>query len=880
MKIDHSPLCSLCSIAAIAIATFVGNVSAQEDSPQVEARVANILSQMTLDEKLSYISGEAFSFGGGQKGVFNIKPIPRLGLPEIFGTDGTIGLVGQGFPPGTRFPAGPLVASTWNVDRALEEGITQGREARARGIHEVLGPGVDFYRTSFGGRSPEYMTGEDPFLGASLVAAEINGIQSQQLMATTKHYPCNDQEINRASINVQVDERTLREIYLPPYEGAVKIGHTAALMSAFNQVNGAFASANRFTETTVLKHDWGFLGFIETDFGGDHNGLQAALAGNDLDMPGGSFAQMTSANLLPAIQSGQLPISTIDDKVRRILREIVSFGFLDRPQLDPSIPVDDPRSKVAAVDVAREGIVLLKNERGFLPLDKNTTRRVAIIGVNSQGEPPTCGGSAAVAASPEFTSEIDGIKSELSPGATVDYIGVLTPDPSTAAWQTGQGGSGLIGQYFNSSNLSGSPVATRIDPELNFNSFSAANVPITNPASFSAIWTGKVQPAISGDQLFKVTSGGNVRVYVNNQLIIDDFSSVATPNTPISAAPPIVPASGKISLQAGVAYDIRIEAKNLGAGGFFSSGGLQVSWAPLEPPAALAGYNAVILAIGTNEQYESEGHDRSFRLPEQQDTLIQNVARVNPRTIVVLHGGGGFDVQTWINRVPALLHAWFPGQYGGQALAEILFGDVNPSGKLPITMEKQAQDNPAFPTFPTAANATVINYAEGLFVGYRGYEKNHVQPQYPFGFGLSYTKFKYSDLDVLPGALLSPRFSFGDDPIKVSFRITNTGRRAGAEIVQLYLAPVHPPVERPIKELKGLKKVYLGPGQSERVTITLDRRSLAYYDVAAHSWDVAPGLYRILVGSSSADIRLSGAILNLFPSSVSVLESTPVPDQD
>jgi beta-glucosidase len=852
---------------------------AQQDTPQVEQRVAAILSQMTLAEKLDYISGEPFSFGGTQLGVFNIKSLPRLGLPEIYGTDGTIGLVGQGFPPGTRFPAGPLLAATWNPERAEEEGVSQGREARARGIYEVLGPGVDFYRTSFGGRSPEYMTGEDPFLGAVLVSAEVSGIQSQQLMATTKHYLCNDQEINRASINVQVDERTLREIYLPPFEGAVKLGGTAALMSAFNQINGEFGSANLFTETTVLKQDWGFRGFIETDFGGDHDGLQAALAGNDLDMPGGFFAQMTSANLLPAIQSGQLPLSNIDDKVRRILREIVAFGFLDRPQLDPSIPVDDPRSKTAAVDVAREGIVLLKNQNDFLPLNKNTTQRVAIIGVNAQGEPPTCGGSAEVAASTNFTSEIDGIKAELPAGATVDYIRVLVPDPSTSAWQTGQGSSGLVGQYFNSKDLSGTPAATRIDTELNFSSFSASNVPVSNPSSFSAIWTGKVQPTISGDQLFKVNSGGNVRVYVNNQLIIDDFTPVATADAPISAVPPIVPISGKITLQAGVAYDIRIEAENLGGGGFFSAGGLQVSWAPLQPPATLAGYNAVVLAVGANDQYESEGHDRSFRLPEQQDTLIQNVIRTNPRTIVVLHGGGGFDVQAWINQVPALVHAWFPGQYGGQALAEILFGDVSPSGKLPITMEKHAADNPAFAGFPTTADAATVVYSEGLFVGYRGYEQKHIEPQYPFGFGLSYTKFRYSDLDVSPQLFFPAWFPFAPDDVEVSFRVTNVGRRAGAEVAQLYVAPVNPPVVRPIKELKGFRKVYLAPGESKRVTITLDRRSLAYYDVSVHAWDVAPGLYRILVGASSHDIRLQGVLLNLFPAQLSVLTSSPAPEQ-
>jgi beta-glucosidase len=388
-----------------------------------------------------------------------------------------------------------------------------------------------------------------------------------------------------------------------------------------------------------------------------------------------------------------------------------------------------------------------------------------------------------------------------------------------------------------------------------------------------------------------------VRLYVNNQLIIDDFSSTATPDTPISAAPPVVPISGKIHLQAGVAYDVRLEAKALGVtglpAGLVPASGLQVSWASLQPPPTLNGYNAVILALGTNEQYESEGHDRSFRLPEQQDTLIQNVAQVNPRTIVVLHGGGGFDVQSWIDRVPALLHARFPGQYGGQALAEILFGTVDPSGKLPITMEKHAQDNPASASFPTDLNASTINYSEGLFVGYRGYEKNHIQPQYPFGYGLSYTTFRYSDLDISPLILKKENQDHsltkadwkkheGDDDnlIRVSFRVANSGKLPGAEISQLYVAPVNPPVMRPLKELRGFKKVFLQPGESKKVTITLDRRSLAYYDVSAHAWDVARGVYRILVGSSSQDIGLQGAVLNLFPAQLSVLKSTPVPLQN
>jgi beta-glucosidase len=914
MKVPFFPIQRFCvhPLVLTAALSFAVTAYAQQDTQQVEDRVNGILSQMTLDEKLDYISGEPLPTNFADlMGVFDIKPIPRLGVPKIIGNDGTIGITAQGLPAGTRYPAGPLLASTWNADRAMEEGIAQGREARARGIHEILGPGVDFYRTSFGGRSPEYMTGEDPFLGAVLVAAEVNGMQSQQVMATTKHYTCNDQEINRGptndfdpttlpTMNVQVDARTLREIYLPPYESAVKLGHTAAIMGAFNKVNGEFCCQSPFLISNVLKQDWGWLGFIETDFAAEHDGVQAALAGLDIDMPGGSFARMTSATLLPHIPPGGqaplIPLANIDDKVRRILRQIVSFGFLDRPQKDTSIPINDPRSKTTAIDVSREGIVLLKNDPQILPLDKNATPRIAVIGANAQGEPPTAGGSAEVLASSDFISEIDGIKAQT--GATVDPIPECVPNPATAAWQTGTGAAGLIGQYFNSSDLSGSPVATRVDTELNFVAFNANNVPVSNPSSFSGIWTGKVQPTITGDQVFKVSSGGNVRLFVNNQLIIDDTSPVATPNTPISAAPPIIPVSGKIYLQAGVVYDVRLEARNLGGGGtffanLFRAGGLQVSWASLQPPSTLAGYNAVILAVGANDQYESEGRDRSFGLPEQQDTLIQNVARVNPRTIVVLHGGGGFDVQSWIDRVPALLHAWFPGQYGGQSLAEILFGTINPSGKLPITMEKHAPDNPAFAGFPTDPNASTINYSEGLFVGYRGYEKNHIQPQYPFGYGLSYTTFAYSDLDVDPIVLKQEdqnehgltkadwKEGQGDnDLVRVSFTVTNTGKRAGAEIAELYVAPVNPPVVRPIKELKGFTKVYLAPGESKQVTIALDRRSLAYYDVSAHAWDVARGVYKILVGSSSQDIRLHGVVVNLFPSSLSVLESKPVPVQN
>jgi beta-glucosidase len=750
------------------------------------------------------------------------------------------------------------LAATWNPDRTYEEGVAQGREARARGLHRILGPGMDFYRTPLGGRNGEYMTGEDPLLGAVLVPAEINGMQSQEVMSTAKHYACNDQEFNREFQDVEVDERTLREIYLPPFEGAAKLSRSAAFMGAFTIVNGDYACESRFLDHDVLKRDWGFQGFIESDFGAIHDGLKAALAGMDLDQPGGVFAQMTPANLLPAIQSGQLSLDNIDDKVRRILREIVTFGFLDRPQQDTSIPVNDPRSKTTAVDVAREGIVLLKSDSQILPLDKNATRAIAVIGANAQGEPPTVGGSAFVPASSDYTSEIDGIKAKVGVGARVDYIASCVPDPSTAAWQHISGGqvsAGLVAQYFNSLDFSG-PSVTRVENELNISAFSATTVPVSDPSNFSAIWTGQVKPTITGDQVFKVFCAGVVRLYVDGQLIIDNFSAPYAPSVPVS---------GKVHLQTGVAYDVRLEFKTL-AFAYVSFGGwsgIQFSWASLQPPPELAGYNAAVLALGTNQQYEAEGRDRaSFQLPEFQDELILNACQLNPRTIVVLHGSGSFDVQAWINRVPALVDVWFPGQYGGQALAEVLFGDVNPSGKLPITWEKRLQDNPAYASLPApdAPNTidpahpvfTTITYSEGLFVGYRGYEHNGIQPQYPFGFGLSYTTFAYSDLKIAPLQLN------GNNHVNVSFTVTNTGNLAGAEIAELYVGQQNSPIARPIKELKGFQKVFLQPGASQKVTLELAQRSVAYFNTTIHQWDGLPGTYNVLVGASLQDIRLSG----------------------
>jgi beta-glucosidase len=862
----------------------------QGNSNNVEERVDSILSQMTLDEKLSFIGGTGF---------FDVKPIPVPGLnvplnPQIFQTDAGLGV--RITPASVRYPARLALAATFNPDRARDTGAALGRDTRARGFFTILGPGMDFYRTPFGGRNFEYMTGEDPFLGSQLVPQVIQGIQKQGVWACAKHFVCNDQEANRTVINTVLDERTLREIYLPPFEAAVKQGHTATVMGAYNFLQiGTLPSAqcneSSFLLNEILKKEWGFTGFVMSDYEAIHDGLQAALDGCDLELPKAKF--MTPQVLLPAINSGKLPISMINDKVRRILREVVSFGFLDIKQLDPSMPLDDPRSELAALNTAREGIVLLKNEGSILPLKRNQVRSIAVLGPAARGASSTGFGSSFVTPI-NFVSEIDGIRKEAGAQVTVDFIADCTLDPATAPWAfidaNGHAEQGLQGQYFTTPDLTGTPAVTRVDDEVNFD-WEQGQIPVVpNQATFSAKWIGQIVPKISGNQVFRVCADGGIRLIVNDETLIDNFNSPPLPPQPHGYGPTVA-FSAKISAVVGKVYTVELDYHR--AAGFFGSAfvrpaggnggllGVQLSWAALQPPPKLAKYDGVIVCVGTNNQYDGEAWDRPFQLPEFQDELIQNVSKINRRTVVITHGGGAFDVQPWIDQVSGLIHAWYPGQNGGQALGEILFGTVNPSGKLPITWEKQIEDNPAFAAFPIPLNQhpSTIQYSEGIFVGYRGYEKNGKTPQFPFGFGLSYTTFAYSDLDLdispsKQGAESKehplPKVNFPvsklkDDneehPVaKVSFTVTNTGKRPGAEIAQLYVGEQNPPVPRPKKELKGFQKVFLQPGESRRVTLELDQRSFAYFNTTTEQWDAVADTYNILIGSSSQELPLKGKL--------------------
>jgi beta-glucosidase len=790
-----------------------------------DQRVEKLLGQMTLEEKLDYIGGTP---------PMSIRPIPRLGLPRIRMSDGPLGV--RQDKPSTRYPAGIALAASWNRDLAQWEGVSIARDCRARGIQVLLAPGVNINRLPICGRNFEYLSGEDPYLASELVVPFIRGVQSQGVTATVKHFAANNQEINRRAINVIVSERALREIYLPAFEAAVRVAKVGAVMDAYNKVNGEYCTENNFLNNSVLKTEWGFDGVLMSDWGATHSALGAARSGLDLEMPSGTW--MSAKNLLAAIQAGDITEQQIDDKVRRILRMIVRMGYLDRPQRDTSIPENDPESGKAALTVAEEGIVLLKNEKNILPLDRTRVKKIAVLGPDAHPGVPAGWGSSYV--NPYYAvSVLDGLVNNKGQGMTIDYYDVGVGNFGTSDFEhedrLGNLVEGLHGEYFSNLTFSGAPIIDRIDRRINFDWWANDSADSGLPVQFTVRWTGLIQSNSSSLHVFRARADSGIRVFLDDQLVIDDWSD--------HAAHPDVTTR---FIEAGRTYRLRVEYKNSGGGGAVA----QFGWASLKVPDVIREYDAAVVCVGFDNGNEGEGFDRSFELPDGQDDLVGSVAEKNPRTIVVINSGGNIDMHRWLEKVPVLLHAWYPGQEGGNALAKILFGDVDPSAKLPVTFEANENDNPAFESYPSDEGGESVHYDEGLFVGYRGYDHLRIEPLFPFGFGLSYTRFEYSDLRIERGDR--------EDPwnLKVSFGIRNIGDRAGAEVAQLYVSAAQPSVERPVRELKGFAKVFLLPGESKQITLSLDRRSFSYFDSRTVRWKADPGRYEISVGASSRDLRI------------------------
>ena len=808
-------------------------------SADVTNQVESLLSSMSLEEKISLLGGE---------GLYT-RPLPRLSIPALRLSDGPVGVHAYG--PVTSFTAGIGLAATWDVELARRVGMIMGQDARARGVHFVLGPGVNIYRAPMNGRNFEYF-GEDPFLASRIVVPLVQGIQSQEVIATIKHFAVNNQEYDRMKISSDVDERTLREIYLPAFESAVREAKVGAVMDAYNLVNGQYMTENSHLNKQILKSEWSFDGILMSDWTATHNAIAAVNGGLDLEMP--SPAYMNTANLLPAIQRGEINVQSIDDKVRRILRKSLEYGLFARTKPDSSLPLFSQEGREVALQEALESFVLLKNKDHFLPLNAKQIHTVAVIGPNAY--PAVIGGGGSSESDPfASVSFLEGISNFLGRHAKVlssaDQINLEDLVKNTEFHLTPNGPQGIRAEFFPNPNLSGNPALVRTDEHASFDCGEGSYADEAPPDHFSARWTGYFRAQTTDQYAFQLLATAGSQLYVDDQLVID-----ATANRGRTLHRYLAP------LERGHIYKVVVHYFKNERNGY-----MRLAIASLEHPynpltaghpmgitsvEAAARADVVVLCLGFNPQLEGEAFDRSFALPEGQEALLDRVLAVNKNVIVVLSAGGNVDMTRWLDRVPALLHVWYPGQEGGLALAKILFGQFNPSGKLPVSFEKRWEENPTFGSYYPVSGAQRVIYNEGVFLGYRHFDKSPTRPMFPFGFGLSYTKFAMANLVVSPGtADLSA-------PVSVSFDVRNTGVLAGAEVAQVYVGDSHSNVPRPVKELKGFQRVELRPGESQRVTITLDRRAFSYFDVGSNSWKAQPGTFSIFVGDSSADISLSG----------------------
>lgn len=721
-------------VAAVACAPapekMSGPLYLDPDAP-IEERVEDALARMTLREKIAMIHAQS---------KFSAPGVPRLGIPELWTTDGPHGIRPEVLwdewdqaswtnDSCVAYPALTCLAATWNPEMAALYGKSIGEEARYRDKDVLLGPGVNIYRTPLNGRNFEYM-GEDPYLASRMVVPYVQEVQKNGVAACVKHYALNNEETHRHTIDVDLDDRALYEIYLPAFKAAVEEGGAWSIMGAYNLYRGEYCCHNQRLLNDILKGEWGFDGAVISDWGGVHDTDQAIHNGLDLEF--GTWTDgltMGATNAydnyylatpyLQQIERGEVGTEELDEKVRRVLR--LTF----RTAMNPYKPFGSMRSEehyAAARRIGEEGIVLLRNENKTLPFDLDGMKRIVVVGENAVKMMTVGGGSSSLKVQREV-SPLDGIRARVGDRAEVVWV---------------RGYVGDVGGEYNG-----------------------------------------------------VTSGQNLR---------DDRSAGALIAEAVEAA---------------------------------------------------RGADAVVFVGGLNksDRQDCEGTDREgLELPYEQDRVIEALAAVNPRLVVALVSGNAVAMP-WVGQVPAILQAWYLGSEAGNAMASVLFGDANPSGKLPFSFPVRLEDNGAHATDPIFPHPGKAYYKDGIFVGYRWLEKEGTPPLFAFGHGLSYTTFEY-------GAVTVDRQSINErGTLNVSVEVTNTGDRAGAEVVQLYIADLESSLPRPVKELKGFEKVQLEPGESKVVTFPVTVEALKYYDDTQGCWVAEKGAFEALVGASSADIR-------------------------
>ncbi len=715
------------TIIILIVLTMVttSNISNAQNADSDNERVEQLISKLTLDEKISMLHGNS---------KFTIAGVERLGIPEWKMSDGPHGVreeierdswdvAGWDNDFSTYLPVGTALAATWNPELAYQFGEVLGREARARGKDIILGPGVNILRTPLCGRNFEYGS-EDPYLVTKMVVPYIKGVQEQDVAACVKHFALNNQEFERFKVNIEVDERTMREIYLPGFKAAVEEAGVLTVMSAYNKVRGKWCSENKYLLTDILKKEWGFPGVVLSDWDGVHSTYDAAIAGLDIEMGTlvDNYKDYYFADALKkAVLDGKIGIEVIDDKVRRILTSMFKSNVFNKERSKGEYISD--RNFAVAKTVAEEAVVLLKNKDNILPLKENEITTLAVIGENAIVKQAAGGGSSGIKAKYEITP-LEGLKNKLGDKVKINFA-----------------------QGYKST--------TTFD------------------------WADGVHDTSEVDAPYKTK--------LKNE-----------------------------------AVEIAKDA------------------------------DYVIMFVGLSHHQDMESVDRpDMNLPYGQDQLIKEVLEKNKNTIVVLISGSAVDISQWGANTPAIIQGWYAGSEAGNVFADILFGDVNPSGKLPFTFPKKLEDSPAHKFGDYPGVDLNVEYKEGIFIGYRYFDTYDVEPEFAFGHGLSYSTFNYNSIKIN-----DTKLSRGNQ-LEVTVKVENSSSIAGSEIVQLYIEDVSASVKRPKKELKGFKKVFLNPGEIKEVKFIIDESMLSFYDVSSKMFKAESGQFKIILGSASDDIRLT-----------------------
>ncbi|RYP31601.1 hypothetical protein DL766_004315 [Monosporascus sp. MC13-8B] len=813
-----------------------------------DINVDEVLKKLSMGEKVDLLAGIDF---------WHTKGLPQHGVPSLRLSDGPNGVRGTKFFNGVKaacFPCGTALGATFNTELLEEAGKKMGEEAKAKGAHAILGPTINMQRGPLGGRGFESL-GEDPFLAGLGAAAIINGIQSTGIQATVKHFVCNDHEHKRNAVQAIISERALREIYALPFQLAVRDSNPSSFMTAYNGVNGTYCSENPKLLDRMLRGEWGWDGMVMSDWYGVYSMTEAALAGLDLEMPGPT--RFRGEALKFNVSTDKVRMHILDQRARAMLEFVKKCAASGVGENAPEKTADTLETAELLRRIGNEGIVLLKNQNNVLPLKKD--KKTVVIGPNAKTATYHGGGSAALAAYYAVTP-YDGISSKLSSPpdyAIGQYSHKMLPLLGYSS-KSLKGEKGVTMKVY----LEGPEVTDRkpID-EIEISKTEMLLVDYKHPKLESPLWYATLEGSMVAEEdatwEFGIVVSGTSNIYINDELVINNTDKQTQGDSFFGSA--TVEEKGTYEFQKGKTYNFKVTfgssptSKLSDDNVLFWGGALRVGGCKIIDPKAeivraaelAKGADQVIVAAGLNADWETEGHDRAhMKLPPGLDDLISAVAKANPNTVVVMQSGTPVEMP-WADEVGALVQAWYGGNETGNTIADVLFGDANPSGKLSLSFPRRVQDNPAFLNYRTEGGR--VMYGEDIYVGYRYYEYAEREVLFPFGHGLSYTTFAFSDLSV------TNRNDAGKKTLKVELVVKNTGAVTGAEVVQVYVAPRQKAkVNRPPKELKGFAKVLLEAGESKTVAVNVEEKyAAAYWDEERDQWCVEQGEYEVIVSDSS-----------------------------